>query len=312
MSNPHNPNRYGECWPLHRISAYLSDMKQIRPYVTFSGGWAWHLLSPPGHAERKHAHDHKDVDIFCPKANVGTVIGILASLGYVKTSTKYDSIPSSEDFRRYERVINDQFRLTIDFFVGDYPTLELPGGWRIVRPSVLLSFYGTTHSSDKCWAVQAATKLLKNGEKPGNLVGRSELLVCPDLDMFSCPKCKWVGQFSDDKPIRPDNPSCGGCGKYMARNMGKPTFQSKTKTPIPLRKQAQTVMLKERYGNMRIVIADLPEDYRDKYPFKHGEQVLLLGEIQNMQGHVAIVTKDGGVRYAFHADTFREPLEEEL
>lgn len=64
---------------------------------------------------------------------------------------------------------------------------------------------------------------------------------------------------------------------------------------------------------MKILIVDnLPEGYEDSYPFKAGEHVLLLGEIENMPGHYAVVTKDGGTHFGFHDDLFREPTEEEL
>jgi len=62
----------------------------------------------------------------------------------------------------------------------------------------------------------------------------------------------------------------------------------------------------------RIVIADLPEGYKDAYPFKDGEAVLLLAEIQNMQGHYAVATRDGRVLWGFHPETFRVPTEDEI
>jgi hypothetical protein len=63
---------------------------------------------------------------------------------------------------------------------------------------------------------------------------------------------------------------------------------------------------------VRIKIVDLPEGYEDKYPFQNGDSVLFLGEIENMPGHVAVVTKDGKVRFGFHEENFREPTEEEV
>ena len=234
MADPRNPERYGECWHQYKIDAYATDMEPLKPFVVFSGGWAWHLLSPPGHAERKHAHDHKDVDIHCPKEAVGTVMGLLSVLGYKKVNTKYDRLPSAEDFRRYERVVDDkkhpEYRLTIDFFVGDYPTLELPDGSKVVRPDVLLTFYGEIHSSDKAWAVLAATKLFENGETPENFIHRGDLLACPDLDVYICTKCGWTGQFVDDKPAVGPNPIHPGCN-YMAHRMGKPSFRPMSDLP---------------------------------------------------------------------------------
>jgi len=64
---------------------------------------------------------------------------------------------------------------------------------------------------------------------------------------------------------------------------------------------------------MKIMIVDgLPEGYEDKYPFKEGGGVLFLGEIENMPGHVAIVTRDGKTHFGYHDDWFREPTEDEL
>lgn len=57
----------------------------------------------------------------------------------------------------------------------DPPAIEVQGV-RVVEPEHLLSLYGTKHSSEECWAVQAARKLLKNGISP---VGRPELSQKP-------------------------------------------------------------------------------------------------------------------------------------
>jgi len=64
---------------------------------------------------------------------------------------------------------------------------------------------------------------------------------------------------------------------------------------------------------MRIMVVNLPEQHKDHpYPFKDGECVLLLGEIENMPGHVAIATRDGKVHFGYHDDNFREPTEDEI
>jgi hypothetical protein len=70
----------------------------------------------------------------------------------------------------------ESFRLTIDFFVRAVPFLVRPGGFRVVEPRTLLTFYSSIHSSDKCFAVQAATRLLGAGIDP---VGRPELVTIP-------------------------------------------------------------------------------------------------------------------------------------
>lgn len=276
MSDPHNPERYGEKWPQPRIDAYLTDLEVLKPFVVISGGWAWHFLSPEGHDEYKHAHDHKDVDLFVPKNMVGTVMGLLQGLGYQKVSTKYDRLPSSEDFRRYERTVEiegQSFRLTIDFFVGDQPTLEMPGGWKIVRPDVLLSFYGKVHSSDKCWAVEAATRLLANGDKPEDLIGRGDLLACPELPVFICTHCGWAGQFpkrewhqiggeSWNGTEHAQFPECPRCD-YRVSSVGLPTYRPKAEvialaqsliSPDPLmesRKEGMMKNFREVYGGKK-------------------------------------------------------------
>ena len=179
MSDPHNPDRYGETWPQYKIDAYLEMLEYIKPYVVLSGGFAWHFISPVGHTELKHAHDHKDLDLHVPPPNVGIVVGVLNGLGFEKVRTRYDRLPSEQDFRRYEKIVDDGehpgFRLTIDFFVMHTPEIEIDG-WRIVEPTTLLTFYGNIHSSDKCFAVQAATRLLAEGVDP---VGHEDLVAIP-------------------------------------------------------------------------------------------------------------------------------------
>jgi len=169
MADPHNPARYGELWQQHKIDACLGALGPVRTLVVLSGGWAWHFLSAPGHPEYKHAHDHKDIDILVPLANVGTVVGILKTNGFEKVATRYDRLPSDEDFRRYEKVIEDgkhpPFRITIDFFVKDVP-VRVIDGWMVVEPTLLLTFYSTFHSSKSCFAVQAAKKLIDAGIDP--------------------------------------------------------------------------------------------------------------------------------------------------
>lgn len=178
MGDPHNSNRYGEAWDQYKIDAYQEVLDALKPYdsIILSGGWAWHFLSPPGHPEYKHAHDHKDLDIFTLPIHAAFVVDLLKGLGFEKIHTKYDRLPSSEEFRRYEKwgkvdievpeedlTLSDvHFRLTIDFFVKDLPWVKLPSGWVVVEPRTLLSMYSSIHSSDKAWCVQAAAKVFDN------------------------------------------------------------------------------------------------------------------------------------------------------
>jgi hypothetical protein len=177
MSDPHNKARYGELWPQEKIDACLKELELIKQYAILSGGWAWHFMSPVGHPELKHAHDHKDIDIFVEPQNVSLVIGILMSHGFDKARTIHDNKKNNDDFRRYEKVVsNPPFRITIDFFVRkDIQVVEV-NGWKIVDPKQLLTFYSTIHSSGSCFAVQAASKLLARGISP---IGRDELIQIP-------------------------------------------------------------------------------------------------------------------------------------
>ena len=179
MGDPHNPNRYGEVWSQTKINAYLQELFFIAPDVVLSGGWAWHFLSPAGHPEYKHAHDHKDVDVFVNPDKVASVCMDLEELGFHKVRTRFDKHQSEEEFRRYEKVIDgdpERFRVTIDFFVKEMPFRQI-GEYRVVEPVELLKLYGKIHSSENCWAVTAARKLLAQGIDPQ---GRAELTQLAD------------------------------------------------------------------------------------------------------------------------------------
>jgi hypothetical protein len=193
MADPHNKERYGEIWDSEIINSYLyeleapkSPFESLRPYVIMSGGWAWHFMSPMGHVELKHAHDHKDLDIFVMPENVSLVINLLNQQGFKKIPTRFDGLPNNDDFRRYEKIMKRSGRkLVIDFFVRkDIQVREVQGFgvlrskyiWKIVDPKQLLTFYKTIHSSDNCFAVKAADILLRKGIDP---VGRPELVQIP-------------------------------------------------------------------------------------------------------------------------------------
>lgn len=171
MSKQHNKKRYGELWPDEVVQAGLRELEPLKDFVILSGGWAWHFMSPVGHPEFKHAHDHKDIDIFVLPMNVGIVVTLLKSQGFKKARTKYDRLPSKEDFRRYEKHVEGQRKIVIDFFVRDVLRRQIQGYW-VIEPVSLLKLYGDIHSSDKCFAVRAATRLLAQGIDP---VGRPEL-----------------------------------------------------------------------------------------------------------------------------------------
>lgn len=176
MADPHNKKRYGETWDLDEILYYVEELQELKSMVIFSGGWAWHFMSPVGHVEYKHAHDHKDVDIFVLPQNVTTVIHKLMERGFHRATTRFDGKPNNSDFRRYEKTIDGK-KLIIDFFIGKDIQVKDVNGWQVVNPKQLLSFYKTIHSSDNCFAVKAADVLLKKGIDP---IGRPELVAIPE------------------------------------------------------------------------------------------------------------------------------------
>ena len=173
MGAPHNKDRYGELWDQHRIDVSLAEIDAIKDIVTLSGGWAWHFMSLP-HKELKHAHDHKDIDIFVKPENVAEVVQRLKDRGFQRAWTKYDRLPSAESFRRYEKTVDD-IKIVIDFFVRAVPDFWINEHF-VVLPETLLTFYKNIHSSDKCFAVQAATRLIAAGINP---IGHPELTAMP-------------------------------------------------------------------------------------------------------------------------------------
>lgn len=180
MGAPHNIKRYGEVWPEFRIQSGLEILEKLKDKIIISGGWAWHFMSEIGHTEYKHAHDHKDIDVFVKKENVAEVVIILQQEGFQKVWTRYDHLQSEENFRRYEKTVeleNGKFhRITIDFFErNDLETVEA-NGFTVVKPEVLLTFYRNIHSSDKCWAVMAAKDLLEKRIDP---IGHPKLSEMP-------------------------------------------------------------------------------------------------------------------------------------
>jgi hypothetical protein len=177
MADPHNKKRYGETWDSSEIVCYLGELQTLKDIVIFSGGWAWHFMSPVGHIEYKHAHDHKDVDIFVLPQNIYAVIQKLAEQEFKKVHTRFDGLPNNNDFRRYEKITREGPKLIIDFFVSKDIQIKNVYGWQVVDPKQLLTFYKTIHSSDNCFAVKAAADLLKRGIDP---VGREELVKIPE------------------------------------------------------------------------------------------------------------------------------------
>jgi hypothetical protein len=180
MGAPHNKKRYGEVWSQDRISLSLLELQFLREFIVLSGGWAWHFLSPEGHTEYKHAHDHKDIDVFVDPKYIAEVMCVLQQRHFKKVWTRYDHLQSEENFRRYEKTIETDsgksIRITIDFFVKSGVPSRVEKGWTIVAPEFLLTLYDNIHLIDKCWAVQASIRLLAKNIDP---LDHSALVTIP-------------------------------------------------------------------------------------------------------------------------------------
>lgn len=170
----HNPKRLGELWDKTRLDVILDEINAISDKVVLSGGWAWHFMTPENHIEYKHAHDHKDVDIFVKPENFAELITQLKQRGYDKTWTRFDRLPGSETFSRYTKIVQldrETIKVILDVFVGNVPTVNVRI-FTLVEPKFLLSLYGVKHSSDRCFAVKIASELLQQGINP---IGHSEM-----------------------------------------------------------------------------------------------------------------------------------------
>jgi hypothetical protein len=62
-------------------------------------------MSEKGHTEYKHAHDHKDIDVFVKKENVAEVVIILQQEGFQKVWTRYDhcQVKKTSEVRKNSR-----------------------------------------------------------------------------------------------------------------------------------------------------------------------------------------------------------------
>jgi hypothetical protein len=174
MSSRYDPARIGEIWNATRLSVILEEIKAIREYVVISGGWAWHFITPPGHTELKHAHDHKDVDLFVAPNEVANLLALLKRREFEKTWTRFDKLPSQQPFSRYVKYVQsheESVKVMLDLFVAEVPFVQVQG-FRVVDPKYLLSLYGKIHSSDQCFAVRIAKRLIAQGIDP---IGRPEM-----------------------------------------------------------------------------------------------------------------------------------------
>ncbi|NTX10474.1 hypothetical protein HUA74_21665 [Myxococcus sp. CA051A] len=171
MGDPRNPKRANEPWNPERLRVSEEEVLALAPWVTVSGGWAWHFMAPP-HEELKLYHDHKDVDLFVEPSRFPEVVPVLTARGYHRIWTRFDA--TSTHFYRYARH-DAGGKVILDVFVRSVPSVEARGV-RVVDPATLLTFYGDIHSTEDCVSVLAARALLAKGESP---IGRAELVTRP-------------------------------------------------------------------------------------------------------------------------------------
>ena len=151
MGAPHNTARYGEVWPRHKIMIVARELERLRTLIVLSGGWAWHFMSVEDHAEYKHAHDHKDVDLFVHPNEATMLIRTLQAMEYVRVSTRYDT--GKKDFQRYEAVAAPKseapFKITLEQFVSLLCIARLPPLFVTVLVFLLFVWVrGCRHQSD--------------------------------------------------------------------------------------------------------------------------------------------------------------------
>lgn len=155
MGAPHNHKRIGETWDANKLALVLKDILVIKDFAVISGGWAWHFMTPVGHEELKHAHDHKDLDIIVQPKDTWNIISLLLELGYQRCYTRHDC----NTFFRCEKHSEEVGKIVIDVFIEDVPFIEAQGV-KVVEPEYLLSLYGIKHMSESCFAVTIARELL--------------------------------------------------------------------------------------------------------------------------------------------------------
>jgi hypothetical protein len=78
-----------------------------------------------------------------------------------------------------------------------------------------------------------------------------------------------------------------------------------------MKKRLQQKRLKQALDKPYVCEVELPKGYENQYPFKNGDNVLMLGEIEQMPGHVIVATKDGRVLWGYHIENFRKLTREE-
>jgi hypothetical protein len=166
MGDPHNSLRAGEKWDPDWLRYQYNEILQVAHFGVLSGGWAWHFMSPT-HEEIKILHDHKDIDLFAFPTMFPALVDELRSRGFQKAKTQHDD--PSKAFYRYTKYL-DKRKIVFDIFVETVPYftkhINTQDKVNIIKPECLLTYYGKSHSSSQCIAVQAAKKLIEKGINP--------------------------------------------------------------------------------------------------------------------------------------------------
>ena len=64
---------------------------------------------------------------------------------------------------------------------------------------------------------------------------------------------------------------------------------------------------------VRFDFSDLPEKYHNEYPFSKHQKFVMLGEIDQMDGHCVVADiKTGHVYSCYHTENFVELTEDEI
>lgn len=175
-------------WDGSRLAVFEQELRGLAEALPFvvSGGWAWHLMTPVGHAEYLQAHDHRDLDLFLDPQSRDEAGEKLRRLGYIQAWTRFDSSAlasagggSPRPFARYvkDALRDDRYhKVTIDLFLEPIASREIQAPWggsiRVVPPIRLLELYHGTHQAESCLSVRIARDLLVRGVDP---VGHPEM-----------------------------------------------------------------------------------------------------------------------------------------
>jgi len=68
-----------------------------------------------------------------------------------------------------------------------------------------------------------------------------------------------------------------------------------------------------QYSIVKFDYDNVPEEYRECYPFMPMRMYIFLGEIPNMGGHCIVMDRfDGSMHVGYHTENFKEMTEDEM